>query len=127
MIKQIDRVISDLRRQVEEFKKSGDPICIAVVGVNHASSYTSIEGDRPFHTDGTAKAKHPAQEAAQAIRRLNDHAKPDFDEFLLLRFSATNVDPFPFEWLNEDETLLEYSALLARVTRLYAERFGKDG
>jgi len=124
MIKQIDRVISDLKRQVEEFEKNANPICIAVVGVNHAVGYTSFEGTRSFPTDGTSHYKHPSQEAAEAIKRLEALAKPAFNEFLILRFVATNVDPFPFGWINEQETLLQYSALLTRVSRLYDQRFG---
>jgi hypothetical protein len=124
MIKQIDRVISDLKRQVEEFEKNGNPISIAVVGVNHAAGYTSFEGTRNFPTDGTARFKHPSQEATEAIKRLEALAKPAFNEFLILRFAATNVDPFPFSWINEQETLLQYSALLTRVSRLYDQRFG---
>lgn len=125
MIKQIDRVISDLRRQVEEFQKNAQPICIAVVGVNHAARYTSFEGERTFPTDGTSRFRHPAQEAAEAIRRLEQFARPAFDEFLVLRFAATNVEPFPFRWIDEQETLLQYSALLTRVSRLYEQRFGR--
>jgi len=124
MIKQIDRVVSDLRRQVEEFQKNAQPICIAVVGVNHTAAYTSFEGERSFSTDGTARAKHPIQEAPEAIRRLELFAKRAFDEFLILRFAATNVDPFPFRWIDEQETLLQYSALLTRVSHLYDQRFG---
>jgi hypothetical protein len=49
MIKQIDRVINDLRNQVVQFKRGGgNPICIAVVGVNQAESTVGYEGDRPF-------------------------------------------------------------------------------
>lgn len=124
MIKQIDRVISDLKRQVEEFEKNGDPICIAVVGVNHATGYTSFEGTRNFPTDGTSHFRHPSQEASEAIKRLEALARPAFNEFLILRFVATNIDPFPFSWINEQETLLQYSALLTRVSRLYDQRFG---
>jgi hypothetical protein len=124
MIKQIDRVIGDLKRQVEEFKKNANPICIAVVGVNHAGGYTSFEGDRKYPTDGTAKYKHPSQEAVEAIKRLDAYARQEFDEFLILRFSATNVEPYPFTWINEQETLLQYSALLTRVSKLYDQRFG---
>jgi hypothetical protein len=124
MIKQIDRVVSDLRRQVEEFQKNANPICIAVVGVNHAAGYTSFEGDRSFPTSGTAGFRHPSQEAAEAIRRLEALAKPAFDEFLILKFAATNVSPFPFTWIDEQDTLLQYSALLTRVSRLYDQRFG---
>jgi len=48
---------------------------------------------------------------------------PEFDEFLVLPFRATNVDPFPFEWVEPETTRQEYSALLVRVSRLYDERF----
>jgi hypothetical protein len=65
MIKQIDRVVGDLVRQTEEFKKhSGHPICVALVAVNFAEQYTSYEGPRSYATDGR-KEKHPKQEAAE--------------------------------------------------------------
>jgi hypothetical protein len=54
MIKQIDRVIGDLVRQVDEFRRTGgNPICVGIVGIIHASSYTSYEGKRSYLT--TAK------------------------------------------------------------------------
>jgi len=123
MIKQIDRVIADLTRQTAEFKKrGGNPICVGVVGVNFSTLYTSYEGTRAFPTDGT-KYKHPIQEAASAISRLQQRAAPSFDEFLLLRFSATNTPPHPFSWVDEKQTTLEYSALLTRVSRDYDRQF----
>ncbi len=123
MIKQIDRVVSDLARQVYHFKKTGgNPICVAFVGVNHAESYLSFEGTREFPTDGKAR-KHPYQEAPEAERRLVQHAKPEFDEFLILRFKATNIDPYPFEWVDHKKTRLEYAALLTRLSREYDSRF----
>jgi hypothetical protein len=124
MIKQIDRVISDLKRQVEEFEKNANPISIAVVGVNHAAGYTSFEGPRSFATDGTSRFRHPSQEAVEAIKRLESLARPSFNEFLILKFTATNVAPFPFVWIDEQDTLLQYSALLTRVSHLYDQRFG---
>jgi hypothetical protein len=123
MIKQLDRVIGDLQRQVTMFKKhGGNPICAAFVGVNCSTSYTSYEGDRPFPTDGK-KYKHPIQEAAAAERRLRAEAQPAFDEFLVLRFEATNVPPYPFSWIDEKNLTLEYNALLTRVSRKYDLRF----
>jgi hypothetical protein len=123
MIKQIDRVIGDLVRQVDQFKKTGgNPICIAFVGINHAESYLSFEGTREFPTDGK-KNKHPFQEAPEAERRLLQQAKSAFDEFLILKFKATNTDPYPFTWLDYDHTRLEYGALLTRVSREYDRRF----
>jgi hypothetical protein len=123
MIKQIDRVIGDLVRQVEEFRRrGGNPLCVAVVGVNFAEQYTSFEGTRSFPTDGK-KYKHPVQEAVDAIRRLDDRAKPAFDEFQVLRFRASNTPPFPFEWLDEARVRMEYAALLTRVSREYDRRF----
>ncbi len=123
MIKQIDRVIGDLRRQVDEFRKTGgNPICVGIVGVNSSQNYTSYEGSREWPTDGK-KHKHPSQEAAEAETRLVSRAAPAFDEFQILRFRATNVDPFPFAWLDYDRTAKEYGALLVRVSREYDRRF----
>ncbi len=94
MIKQIDRVKNDLRHQVTEFKLGGgSPICIAVVGINQAESMTSYEGDRPWPTTGAGGFLHPFQEAPEAERRLRAVAQPEFDEFLVLRFKATNAPP----------------------------------
>jgi hypothetical protein len=123
MIKQIDRVGSDLRGQVEHFHKGGgNPISIGIVGINHAQRYTSFEGERPFPTDGK-KYKHPFQEAASALTRLEQDAKPVFDEFLFLHFRATNSEPFPFEWVDEDATLADYGAVLVRIAQKYDSRF----
>jgi hypothetical protein len=59
MIKQIDRVIGDLQKQVVHFKRgSGNPICVAVVGINHAPYTVGYEGERAFRTDGKAN-RHP--------------------------------------------------------------------
>jgi hypothetical protein len=95
---------------------------IGIVGINFARSYTSYEGAVPWPTDGK-KHKHPVQEAAEAEKRLNARARPSFEEFQLLRFTATNVPPFPFEWLDYTETAKEYGALLIRVSREYDRRF----
>lgn len=123
MIKQIDRVIGDLSRQIQEFRRTGGtPICIGLAGINFALSYTSYEGEKSWPTDGK-RHKHPAQEAREAERRIIGRAAPEFDEFQILRFRATNVSPFPFEWVNYDHTASEYSALLLRVSREYDRRF----
>lgn len=123
MIKQIDRVIGDLIRQVEEFKTTGGyPICIGIVGVNYASAYKSYEGATEWPTDGK-KHKHPIQEAEEAEERLRRRAASKFDEFQILRFRATNIPPFPFEWVDLETTSKEYGALLIRVSREYDKRF----
>ena len=123
MIKQIDRVISDLLNQATQFRRGGgNPICVAFVGINFAAQYVSFEGRKRWPTDGK-KYKHPIQEAAQAEKRLNDKARPAFDEFQILRFRATNAKPFPFEWFDLNSTEMEYSSVLTRVSREYDRRF----
>lgn len=123
MIKQIDRVIGDLVRQVQEFRSTGgNPICVGIVGVNFAQSYTSYEGEREWPTDGR-KHKHPVQEAAEAESRLLSRAGPSFDELQILRFRATNIAPFPFEWVEYEQTAKKYAALLVRVSRENDRRF----
>ncbi|MDP9185774.1 MAG: hypothetical protein M3O72_00255 [Verrucomicrobiota bacterium] len=123
MIKQIDRVITDLINQVNEFKRrGGNPISVGFIGINFADQYVSFEGRKRWPTDGK-KYKHPIQEAAQAEQRLNDKARPAFDEFQILRFRATNAKPYPFDWVDLGKVELEYSALLTRVSREYDRRF----
>lgn len=122
MIKQIDRVLSDLQSQARHFRKKGNPICVGVVGINAASVTTGYEGRRAFKTDGT-KNKHPIQEAAEAERRLRSDAAPLFDEFLILRYRATNIRPYDFDWVSGRDTELDYGAALTRVARLWEQRF----
>jgi hypothetical protein len=120
----VNNAVDLFDHQTREFKRhGGNPICIAIVGVNHAGHVTSYEGkDRPFTTDGR-KYKHPIQEAADAIARLREFAAPSFDEFMILRYKATNEAPYAFAWVDENQTAMEYSALLTRVSRDYDRRF----
>jgi hypothetical protein len=124
MIKQIDRVKRDLIGQVAEFRKGGDrPICIGIVGINWSAAYHSFEGEKEYDTEGTSSNPHPVKEAREAEERLNRDVRPQFDEFLLLKYTATNVPPYPFSWVDEEKTTLTYGALLTRVSRRYDERF----
>ena len=123
MIKQIDRVVTDLGKQVSHFRsKGGNPITVGIAGVNWVNQYCSVEGDRLWPTDGK-KYKHPVQEAAEAERHLLQRAAPEFDEFVILRFVATNQRPFDFEWKDRKETEMDYGAALARISALYQQRF----
>ncbi|MBA3963499.1 MAG: hypothetical protein H0X40_16575 [Chthoniobacterales bacterium] len=123
MIKQIDRVITDLINQATQFKsRGGNPICVAFVGINFAEQYVSFEGRKRWPTDGK-KYKHPIQEAAQAEQRLKEKASSAFDEFQILRFRATNARPFAFEWSDLSTTEMEYSSILTRISREYDRRF----
>lgn len=125
MIKQIDRVAGDLTKQVGEFRHGSgvcEPICIGVVGINSAAVTTGYEGDRSYRTDG-AKNKHPCQETQEAERRLHAHAAPAYNEFLVLRYRATNEPPYPFEWVDYANTVQEYGSILVRISRDYEKRF----
>ena len=123
MIKQVDRVIGDLVKQVGQFKKGGgSPICVGIVGINSAPVTTSYEGSRAYPTDGRAFL-HPIQEAKAAEKRLVEEAKSAFNEFLILRYRATNVPPYPFEWVDLHATELDYGAILIRISREYDRRF----
>jgi hypothetical protein len=127
MIKQIDRVMGDLIKQVEHFRRGNDrPICVAIIGINHADYCYSYERDRIWATDGK-KHKHPIQEAEDAERRIVAQVKPHYDELLILRYKGTNVAPYPFEWVSQKETGLDYAAILTRISRQYDQRFGASG
>ncbi len=123
MIKQLDRVGTDMMNQVAEFRRrGGNPICVGIVGVNYAPSYTSYEGDKPWPTDGK-KHKHPIQEAKAAEVRLSQRVAAQFDEFVVLRFNAENVPPYTFTWVNQSQTENEYGAAIVRISREYDSRF----
>jgi hypothetical protein len=120
MIRQIDRVINDLRGQVNQFKsKGGQPITVGIVGINEAKSYVSYEGDKAWPTTGVGRHKHPYQEAAAAEARLLALAAPHFDELLVLKFAATNDPPYPFTWVSQHKTNMDYGAVLVRVSNRF--------
>ena len=124
MIKQIDRVINDLRNQADQFKRGGgNPICAALVGINRADHTIGYEGDRQFPTTGKAGYLHPFQEAPEAERRLRAEVSSQFDELLILRFKATNEPPYPFEWDSYNDMRLDYAAALSRISARYQQRF----
>ncbi|MCA1654349.1 MAG: hypothetical protein ABR588_05385 [Sphingomicrobium sp.] len=78
MIKQIDRVVSDLGKQVTHFEtKGGTPITVGIAGINWADHYCSIEGKTLWPTNGKLY-KHPIQEAADAERHLRERAIGEF-------------------------------------------------
>ena len=117
MIRQIGRVCSDLKDQLNHFRrKRGTPITVGVVGINHAPQYVSYEGEKAWATTGVGKYKHPFQEAPEVEKRLLAEVAPEFDEFLLLHFIATNSPPYDFSWVDQKKTLLDYGAALARVS-----------
>jgi hypothetical protein len=95
---------------------------VGIVGINHAQEYLSFEGERRFPTDGK-KYKHPIQEAAEAEKRLRNLAAQSFDEFLILKFIATNKPPLAFKWVDEHAMEMDYGAILARISQQYEKRF----
>jgi hypothetical protein len=119
MLAQIDRVTTDLENQANVFRKL-NPNCITVgiAGVNHAQEYVGYEGDRSFRAK-----KAPAKEAEEIIRRLDRDVRKSYDEFLILPYSATNIDPFPFAWIGEKNVRQEYASLLVRLSDVYDRRF----
>lgn len=123
MIKQIDRVLNDLRNQAVQFRKGGSQaVCVGIAGVNHADHYVSFEGDRSWPTTGKQGYLHPIQEAAEAQRRLRDDAAPSYNEFLILGYKATNEAPYPFEWVDFEQIRLNYGALLTRISSTFQQR-----
>lgn len=124
MVKQIARVENDLRDQVKQFqRRANNPVCVGIVGINYAAKYVSYEGDRAYPTDGV-RDRHPIQEAAHVEQRLSLDLETTFDELLFLKYRATNEPPYPFEWVDPKETLLDYGAALARISDKYDTRFG---
>jgi hypothetical protein len=123
MIKQMERVGTDLENQAKEFKRHGnDPICVGILAINYASHYTSFEGQATWPTDGK-KYKHPIQEASTAEATLSARVADKYDELICLRYAATNAPPLDFRWVDEADTNLLYGAALVRLSALYDRRF----
>jgi hypothetical protein len=125
MLKQIGRVCTDLNNQIREFSThtgSRPPISVAIVAVNFAPIYCGFEKDRAYVTDGKSY-RHPIQEAVEAKRRLEKFVKPNYDFFILLEYSATNMPPYPFLWANPNTQVADYSAELSRLAVEYEARF----
>ena len=124
MVKQIDRVVGDLTKQVTNWRNVSSRITsLAIVGINHAEYTVGYEGDRAYRTDGR-QHKHPAQEAGSAEEHIVERVvKPGiYDEVLVLRYKATNEGEFPFEWVNLHATIEAYSAILIRLSDRLEER-----
>jgi hypothetical protein len=129
MIKQVDRVMSDLENQARVFRsRGGQPICVAIVGINQATNYLSYEGKRDgqdvtFPTTGSAGHRHPCQECTEAERRIRQRIDPLYDELIILPFVATNQPPHSFAWANATAVTNAYGAALIRVSQEYEKRF----
>ena len=124
MGRQVDRVIGDLRRQADQFKKSNRAvITVGIVGVNHAAKYLSREGDREYPSTGQGRHLHPIQQAAAMIDALKSEVGRKYDEFLILPFRATNYEPYEFEWVDATETKRDYGSALVRIAGEYQRRF----
>lgn len=124
MIRQIDRVKNDITGAVDEFKKSnGTAVTVGIAAVNHAPVYTSYEGeDRKYPTIGKGRHLHPIQEADKAVSHL-ERIRGAFDELLILKFKATNREPFPFEWVDPQGTQRDYASILVRISSEFERRF----
>jgi hypothetical protein len=123
MIKQIDRVMNDLRSQATHLQaKSPRALTVGIVAINFADQYVSYEGNRSYPTNGTGARPHPSQEAPKAEQRLRG-VHDNFDEFLQIGFRATNAAPFPFEFVSADSLRERYASILVRLSREYDHRF----
>lgn len=129
LLKQVNDRIAGLQKQADYFvegrdrRKRGNPITIALIGINSAKYTVGHEGERIYRTDGTSKQPHPAQEADAAERRVRDEISPFFDETIILRFRAINDSPYPFEWVDNIRTESEYAASLVRIAGEFERRF----
>jgi len=124
-LKQIDRVLNDLTGSATSLKeKSAQAITVGFAAVNYSERWTGMEGTRSFPVE--RKPQRALEASEDTSRRLLQFARPAFDEFVLLKFRATNQEPFPFSWLNAAGTAADYGAALVRVAALYEKRFPRS-
>lgn len=123
MSRQVGRVISDLRDGASEIRASNaQAITLAIVGINHAPYYVSMEGETEWRTTGSGRYKHPYQEAGRMEPMIRAALGQTFDEMLFLHFSATNDSPYPFAWVNSGQTNLLCGAIIGRIVQMYEQR-----
>jgi hypothetical protein len=65
----------------------------------------------------------PSREAGEFANRIERSVESDYDELLILRFDATNMEPYEFTWLNKAETERLYGSALVRISAEYERRF----
>jgi hypothetical protein len=119
LIAQVDRVINDLSTQGQIFRShNANVIAVGIVGVNYADSYVGWEKDRSF----IAKTA-PAREAPEFASRIERAVGRHYDELLVLKFKATNIEPYDFHWRNRLETEQLYGSALVRISAEYERRF----
>jgi hypothetical protein len=119
LIAQVDRVINDLSNQAQIFRRHNPNVVgVGIVGVNHADTYVNWEKDRPF----PAKTP-PSREASDFASRIEQAVGNLYDELLILKFKATNIEPYDFQWLNLRETEQLYGSALVRISAEYERRF----
>lgn len=131
MMKQVDRVAGDLKKQVEHWRRVTEDdrlLSIAVIGVNCADYTVSYEGQeenaRVYKTDGK-KYAHPVDEAPRVLARIQQEVidAEIYDEVLILKYIARNEAPFNFVWQDTAATRAAYKAALLRVTDKFERRF----
>lgn len=121
MKKQISDRIQGLEKQADymsagsDRRQRGNPISVAVIGINHADYTVGYEGDRSYRTDGSSRQPHPITEAAEIERRIDHELRPVFDEIIVLRYVARNEEPFAFAWHHANRVEDEYAAALIRI------------
>ena len=119
LIAQVDRVINDLVNQATIFRSHNkNAITVGIVGVNYADRYLGWEGDRSFPA-----RTPPVREAPDFANRIERAVEPHYDELIILRFEASNIEPYDFDWLNKEQTQQLYGSALVRISAEYERRF----
>jgi hypothetical protein len=103
-------------------RQRGNPISVAVIGINRADYTVGYEGERHYKTDGSARQPNPASEAVEVERRIDHELRPVYDEIIILRYLARNEPPFQFDWHQGTKVEEEYAAAMIRILAEYEAR-----
>lgn len=131
MMKQVDRVVGDLQKQVKHWERVTDSdslLSVAIIGINCSDYTVSYEGQgdtaRVYKTDGK-KYAHPIDEAPRVLARIQQEVidAQHYDEVLILNYIARNEAPFGFAWQNATRTREAYRATLLRIADKFERRF----
>lgn len=131
--------LAELSHQLDAFKRAARVehqrplIAVALVFLNAAERFAAIEGHqaslkggpppRVTIADGTAR-KSPAQEVSQTEAFFaRELPIVGYNYPLILKYRATNEEPYEFSWAGGDTTVADYSNVLTNVSLDYENLF----
>jgi hypothetical protein len=124
MIKQIDRVISDfVTKSFSSNAAAAIRFALPSSELTTRRAQWATKESAGFLQQESRASCIPARKRPKPSAGSSPRPHRISMSFLVLRFTATNKPPFPFDWLDYNDTRLDYAAALSRISARYQQRF----